>query len=59
MDLRLVAELLGQNNLLLTLNILGLPLAGLKNVVNVGFLLLGVLNTGGLLVLELLIELSN
>lgn len=58
-DLRLVAELLGQNNLLLTGNILNLPLASLESVVDAGLLLLSILSTGSLLVLHLLIKLGK
>ena len=57
--LRLIAKFLGQDNLLFTLNILGLPLASIENVVDASLLLTGILDAGGLLVLELLVELSD
>lgn len=56
---RLVAEGLGQDNLLLTLDILGLPLTSLESVVNAGLLLLGILLAGSLLVLQFLLELGD
>ncbi len=56
---RLVAKLLGQDNLLLALNILDLPLAGIENIIDAGLLLTGILDAGSLLVLELLVELRD
>jgi hypothetical protein len=57
--LRLIAKLLGQDNLLLAFNILDLPLAGIEDVIDTGLLLTGILDTGGLLVLKLLVELRD
>lgn len=57
--LLLVAELLGQDNFLLTLDILGLPFAGLQGVVNAGLLFARILDAGSLLVLDLLLELGD
>jgi hypothetical protein len=56
---RLVAEGLGQDNLLLTLDILGLPLTSLESVVNASLLLLGILLAGSLLVLQFFLELGD
>lgn len=58
-NLLLVAELLGENNLLLALNILHLPLASLDNLID-NLLLLGKFrNIGCLFVLELIFKLSE
>lgn len=59
LDLRLVAELLGQDNFLLALDVLGSPLAVLQSVVDAGLLLTRILGTGSLLVLNFLLELSD
>lgn len=56
---RLVAEGLGQDDLLLTLDILDLPLTSLQGVVNAGLLLLSILLAGSLLVLQFLIKLGD
>lgn len=57
--IRLVAELLGQDNLLLALDVLDLPLAILQSVVDAGLLLARILGTGSLLVLQFLIKLGD
>jgi hypothetical protein len=56
---RLVAKLLGQNNLLLTLNVLNGPLAILDNSVDVLLLLLELGDVRRLLVLQLILELGK
>lgn len=57
--IRLVAELLRQDNLLLALDVLDLPLAILQSVVDAGLLLARILGTGSLLVLQFLIKLGD
>lgn len=56
---RLVAKFLGQNDLLLALDILRLPLAILQGVVDASLLLTRILDTRSLLVLDLLLKLSD
>jgi hypothetical protein len=56
---RLVAKLLGQNNLLLTLNVLNGPLAILDNSVDVLLLLLELGDVRRLLMLQLILELGE
>jgi hypothetical protein len=56
---RLVAKLLGQNNLLLTLNVLNGPLAILHNSVDVLLLLLELGDVRRLLMLQLILKLGE
>jgi hypothetical protein len=56
---RLVTKLLGQNNLLLTLNVLNGPLAILDNCVDVLLLLLELGDVRRLLMLQLILELGE
>lgn len=57
--LLLVAELLGEHDLLLTLDILNLPFTGLDNFLDDFLLFLEFGNIGSLLVLQLILELSK
>lgn len=57
--LLLVAELLGEDNLLLTLDILNLPFTGLDNFLDDFLLFLKFGDIGSLLVLQLILELSK
>lgn len=57
--LLLVAELLGEHDLLLTLDILNLPFTGLDNFLDDFLLFLKFGDIGSLLVLQLILELSK
>ena len=57
--LLLVAELLGEHDLLLTLDILNLPFTGLDNFLDDFLLFFEFGNIGSLLVLQLILELSK
>lgn len=56
---RFVAKLLGQDHLLLALDILGLPLAVFQGVLDASLLLSRILGTGSLLVFDLVLELGQ